>query len=98
MSCKAVVVTTDGPPMNEIISPKRGVLVPWSKQEPRHLGIDWHIDPDKLEHNINKLLLMPVAKKQLYGQKAREWFDANDLKFSKCLPETISQLFTKPAL
>ena len=94
MSCKALVITTDGPPMSEIISPERGVLVPWHRQEPRHLGIDWHIDPDKLEQNINELLLMPVEKKQLYGQKAREWFDTNHLKFSKCLPEVISQLFT----
>ena len=98
MSCKAVVVTTDGPPMNEIISPERGILVPWYRQEPRHLGTDWHINPDKLEQNINKLLIMPGETKQRYGQKAREWFDANDLKFSKYLPETISQLFSKPSL
>ena len=92
MSCKAVVVTTDGPPMNEIISPERGILVPWHRQKPRHLGINWHIDPDKLEQNINELLLMSVEKKRRYGQKAREWFEKNNALFMKSLPEQIMKI------
>src|SRR5690606_13048298 len=34
MSCGAVVVATDGPPMNELVQPGRGVLVPYSRVEP----------------------------------------------------------------
>lgn len=94
MSCRALVVTTDGPPMNEIITPERGVLVPWSKQEPRHLGIDWHIAPNKLETLINELLLMPNEKKRQYGQHARAWFKQNNDRFNECLPQKITALMT----
>jgi len=83
MSCGAVIVSTDGPPMNEILSPERGILVPWHRQEPRHLGVDWYIDPIKLEKTIKDLLLMPVATKQTYGSKAREWFIQNDEIFPR---------------
>ncbi len=92
MSCRALVVTTDGPPMNEIISPERGVLAPWHRQEPRHLGTDWHVDPNKLEQLINELLLMPQDQKQRYGEHARTWFEENDTRFNQCLPETIGAL------
>lgn len=95
MSCRALVVTTDGPPMNEIISPERGVLVPWHRQTPRHLGTDWHVDPDKLEILVNELLRMPAETKQLYGLKAREWFTANDARFAKALPQTVAELSEK---
>lgn len=95
MSCRALVVTTDGPPMNEIISPERGVLVPWHRHEPRHLGTDWHVDPVKLETLINELLLMPDAKKRQFGQKARDWFEVNDARFAEVLPQTIVELLEK---
>jgi len=91
MSSRALVVTTDGPPMNEIITPERGVLVPWHRQDARHLGTDWHVNPDKLEKLINELLLMPTEKKRHFGENARTWFQKNDNLFKQCLPERITQ-------
>ncbi|BDS08458.1 glycosyl transferase [Oceaniferula spumae] len=95
MSCGAVVVTTDGPPMNEIISPERGILVPAANTESRHLGINYHIDPVKLESMISDLLLMTAETKQLLGQKARNWFIDNDARFQKELPQVITKLLQR---
>ena len=95
MSCKAVVVTTDAPPMNELISPARGVPIPYNRSEPRHLGTNFHIDPDKLEKNIQQLLLMSPERKQTYGDNARTWFEQNDTQFKETLPQIIRKSIRK---
>ena len=92
MSSKATVITTDAPPMNELITPARGIPVPHKTSEPRHLGTNFHIDPEKLEKNIQQLLLMPPDKKQTYGENARAWFEQNDQAFRKNLPEQIEKI------
>ncbi|MBT8037054.1 MAG: glycosyltransferase [Verrucomicrobiae bacterium] len=92
MSCRAVVVTTDAPPMNELITPARGIPVPYHHSEPRHLGTNFHIDPDKLEKNIQDLLLMTPEQKQSYGAHARLWFEENDREFRQNLPQVITPL------
>lgn len=96
MSCKAAVITTDAPPMNELITPARGIPVPYNHSEPRHLGTNFHIDPDKLEKNIQQLLMMSPEKKQIYGNHARAWFEKNDLTFRKTLPEKIAGILRTP--
>jgi len=95
MSCKAVVVTTDAPPMNELISPARGVPIPYHRSEPRHLGTNFHIDPNKLEKNIQQLLLMLPEKKQTYGDNARTWFEQNDTQFKETLPKNIRKILSQ---
>ncbi|MBK1829360.1 glycosyltransferase [Verrucomicrobiaceae bacterium R5-34] len=92
MSCRAVVVTTDGPPMNEIVAPNRGILVPAQREEARHLGINYYVDPDKLETMISELLLKTTEQKQSFGNNARAWFESNDATLQSRLPATISSL------
>ena len=92
MSCKAVVIATDAPPMNELITPARGIPVPYKTSEPRHLGMNFHIDSEKLEKLTQQLLMMPPEKKQTYGENARAWFEQNDQEFRKNLPEQIKKI------
>ena len=92
MSCRAVVVTTDAPPMNELITPARGIPVPFDHSEPRHLGINFHIDASKLESNIQELLLMTEEKKKDYGVRARAWFEENNTSFKKNLPTVVTNI------
>jgi glycosyltransferase involved in cell wall biosynthesis len=82
MSCRALVLTTDGPPMNELVSAERGVLVPYHRAEPRHLGTNFHADPAALEAAIGRLLEMPRDHKKLLGRAAREWFEENHRQFT----------------
>ena len=92
MSCKAAVITTDAPPMNELITPDRGIPVAYNHSEPRHLGTNFYIDPDKLESHIQQLLVLPPEKKQIYGDHARTWFEKNDREFRQNLPKIIRKL------
>jgi glycosyltransferase involved in cell wall biosynthesis len=92
MSCQATVITTDAPPMNELVTPARGIPVPYHQSEPRHLGTNYHIDPEKLESNIQRLLLMSPEEKRAYGENARQWFEQNDRTFRERLPQIIASL------
>ncbi len=87
MSCRAVVLTTDGPPMNELVTAGRGILVPVHHTEPRHLGTNFHADPAGLEHAINGLIAMPDESKKRLGHSAREWFCENHRRFTARVAE-----------
>lgn len=82
MSCRAVTVTTDAPPMNELVTAERGVLVPHHRSEPRHLGRNFFIDPAALETAVTAIIAMPDEDKTRIGAAAREWFRQNDAGFS----------------
>jgi glycosyltransferase involved in cell wall biosynthesis len=82
MSCAAVIVTTDAPPMNELATRGRGVLVPFLHSEPRHLGMNFHADPLALEKAIGDLIAMPQEEKQVLGLTARRWFEENARSFA----------------
>lgn len=94
MSTKAVVLTTDAPPMNELITQGRGVLVPYHRTEPRHLGTNYFVDPDKLEKQLTALIHAPSDTKQKLGVAARSWFESNQQKFSTNLPRTVRELIS----
>ncbi len=101
MSCRAVVVATDGPPMNELVGPERGVLVPYERTKPRKLGINYHVDRDALEKAIQRLIDQPVEEKAGIGAAARAWFEDNDRAFRHRLRSVVSaimpELMTDPA-
>jgi glycosyltransferase involved in cell wall biosynthesis len=81
MSCRAVTLTTDAPPMHELVEPDRGVLVSYSRSEPRHLGKNFFADPAALEAAILSLISMPMDEKRQLGNAARRWFEMNQLDF-----------------
>jgi glycosyltransferase involved in cell wall biosynthesis len=81
MSCGALVVTTDAPPMNELVRPERGVLVPWSSSEPRKLGVNYYVDTGRLEETIDSLARRSEEEKRSMGIEARRWFEENDREF-----------------
>jgi glycosyltransferase involved in cell wall biosynthesis len=90
MSCRAAVLTTDAPPMNELIAPDRGILVPTHRSEPRHLGQNFWVDPAALESSIHHLLTLPPTEITRLGNAARTWFLQNQTRFSQTLPTLIS--------
>ncbi|MFC3219009.1 glycosyltransferase [Tianweitania populi] len=81
LSVGALVVTTDAPPMNEHVDPTCGVLVPYGRSEPRHLGTNFYVDPTGLEAAIERIMAMPDAEKRALGLAARKRYEAIDAGF-----------------
>ena len=92
MSARALVITTDAPPMNELISNERGITIPYSKNEPRHLGINYYIDEQRLENEIQNVISMTNEEKAAIGINARQWYKQNDAEFRKRIINAIDTL------
>lgn len=71
LSTGAVVLTTDAEPMNEHIKKEYGVLVPYARKSPRHIGTNFYIDEVKLEAAINALIQMDETEFSMKSKNAR---------------------------
>lgn len=92
MGCRAVVVTCDAPPMNELVDSSRGVLVDAKQGHSFNLATLYPFDEASLEQSIEQLVTMDdVARKEL-GDRARSWFCANDAAFAGRLDAALRQL------
>lgn len=82
MSCGAVVVTTDAPPMNEHVTADCGVLVRAGWSRPRHLGHEYFMDRHALEATITDLVSRPTGFARSIGAGARARFEEIDRNFA----------------
>jgi hypothetical protein len=89
MSCRALVVTTDAPPMNEIVASDRGVLVKYDRTAPRRWGTAYYVDPRSMEDAIHTVIGMSSADKAAYGERARAWFEMNDARFRRTVVDAV---------
>ena len=89
LSCGAVVVTTDAPPMNEHVTADCGVLVPASRSEPRHLGHKFYVDQHALERAVARLVAESLDAARPLGMKARKRFE----ELSRCFATQLDAVF-----
>jgi hypothetical protein len=92
MSCGAIVIAVDGAPMNELVTPERGMLVRAAASEPLGLGTAYAFDEDDLERTIECCVRLPDAERDRLAAGARAWFEANDRVFRAALPEIVRTL------
>ena len=92
MSCGATVITTDGPPMNELVQADRGILVAAPETEPRHLGTNYKVSPTDLETAIEKAISMSEEDLTSIQSEARTWMQQNHHDFETRFPEILSSL------
>lgn len=92
MSTQAVTVVTNAPPMNEVASAERSLLVDCRASEPMRLGTRYFVDEASLERRVGDALEMDDTRRRTIGRNAREWFEENDRFFRKRLAEVITGL------
>lgn len=89
LSVGTVAVTTDGPPMNEHVSTDCGLLIPYGRTEPRHLGTNYLVDLAAMEKVVESLIRMDASEKQRLGSAARKRFLEIDAGFRARLAEAL---------
>lgn len=89
MSCRALVITTDAPPMNEIVSADSGVLVKYDRTAPRRWGTAYYVDRGAMEDAIHAVIGMSTAEKAARGERARAWFERNDACFRRRVVDAV---------
>jgi len=81
MSTGACIVTTDAPPMNELIGPDRGALAGYVRTEPQGMSTNYYVGLEGLERAVDRLLGMDEAARRTLGENAKAWFHINDREF-----------------
>ena len=81
MSVGAVILTTDGEPMNELIRPGRGVLIEPARVGELGLARRYFIDAAGIEHSVERVLAMEDGEVEAMGAAARAAFEAMDRDF-----------------
>ncbi len=92
MSCRAIVITTDAPPMNELVTTSHGLLSKWKDSEKRHLGTNFFVDLHFLEEQIEQALGLDESQIEQLGKRARDWMLTNDSTFRETLNEHLTRL------
>jgi hypothetical protein len=92
MGVGGVVVTLDAPPMNEMVTPERGALIPYSRTGTKGLATTYFYDQAALEGVVERLLATPDAALERMGIAARTWFEENDRAFRRRIGDTIATL------
>jgi glycosyltransferase involved in cell wall biosynthesis len=92
MGVGAAVITLDAPPMNEMVTPERGALVPWSRTGMQSLATTYFYDESAMEAVIERLLAADETELDRLGMGAREWFEDNDRSFRTRIAEAVCAL------
>ncbi|MCR8915834.1 glycosyltransferase [Marinobacter panjinensis] len=87
-----VVVTTDAPPMNEVVDPSFGILVPYHSTGAFRMGVRYFVDPDGLEHAIQELWRHKDADLHRMSFDAAQNATENDKAFRRRIKYLISGL------
>lgn len=85
MSVGAVVITTDAPPMNELVTPDTGLLVAVDRSEPMSLGRRYFVNRADLARQIRAALAMTDEQRNALGRAARTRFEEKNAAFRASL-------------
>lgn len=90
LSCGAMVITTDAPPMNELVNDERGFLVKPINKRMIRLATAYEVDQQGLEKAVQRA--MHRETESLLGQNARNFFISNDHFFKKEMIKQVQAL------
>jgi glycosyltransferase involved in cell wall biosynthesis len=80
-SVGAIVLATDAPPMNELVTPERGILLGAAASGHQHLATTYQVGDVALEHAVGGALGLDDAQRRRLGAAARAWFWDNKRGF-----------------
>lgn len=95
-SVGAIALTTDAPPMNEMMQPERGLLVPYARTATQHLATTYFVDARALEAQIERAIALDAGERRALSERARSWYEDNDRAFRRRIVAALDDL-ARPA-
>ncbi|MEI6531939.1 MAG: glycosyltransferase, partial [Chlamydiota bacterium] len=81
LSTGALVITTDGPPMNELVTEDRGVLIPWTNAIPAGLGEAFYSKPEQIREAVLRAVSLKNKEERcLEGRKFFQTLESSLVK------------------
>lgn len=90
MSCRAIVLTNDAAPMNELVSDQEGFLLPCKVNGRNCLSHLVDFDEDQFVSQINAAISEPIWQQQLKSTQARIVYEARENCFRTNLAAIIA--------
>ncbi|WP_241093951.1 glycosyltransferase [Xanthomonas bonasiae] len=82
MSVGAVTLTTDAEPMNELVTPARGLLLAPACSRMQRLASYHYVDRAGIEAGVERALALSVLQRDTISRAARRYFCHNDAAFA----------------
>ena len=92
MSCGALVVSTDAPPMNELVQHDRGVLVEAGSETRQRSGTRYPVTARAVEAVVEQVREMSPSEIEQRRLAARAWFDENARRFERRFKHLLDDL------
>jgi len=92
MSVGAVTITLDAPPMNELVTAQRGLLLPYARTASQYLATTYYFDEAAMTAAIEHALRLSDAECRAIGAHARTWYAENDAAFRQRVAAAIATL------
>lgn len=92
LSVGAIVLTTDGAPMNELVTPARGLLIAPERSATLNLSPQYFVTPEAVEDAVERALALAADEVAAMAAAAREFFVSNDLAFRQRLVAVVQAL------
>lgn len=92
MGMGGIVITTNAPPMNELVTRERGLLVDYDKMTRQGLGMNYHCSMQSLEDTIEQALQLSDDDKISLSRHARKFFLDSCADFQRRLTSAAAQM------
>ncbi|MBS0213819.1 MAG: glycosyltransferase [Proteobacteria bacterium] len=91
LSVGAIVLTTDGAPMNELVTPDRGLLIEPARTARLNLSPQYFVSVEAIEAAVERALALDAQRLAVTSAAARAFFVAGDRAFRQRLPDAVRE-------
>jgi glycosyl transferase family 1 len=92
MSIGAITLTVDAPPMNEMVTPERGIWIAVARTSTQNLAVTNFFDEHAMEEAIERVLTSATTDLDRISAAARDWFIDNDRAFREHINSAVAAL------
>ncbi|MGC8119088.1 glycosyltransferase [Marinobacter sp. VGCF2001] len=96
MANGCITITTDAPPMNELVGEDRGILAEVERKLTFRLGTRYLVSEQALEQSIQAAIDQPPATLAHMSRLAIEWYSINHEQFLSRLESQLKDLVAPP--